>query len=44
MRMLYEPVDQLGLEVTVLLRELSRPNFSTVITTGDPHTSLSVGA
>ena len=39
-----EPVDHLGLEVTVLLRELSRPNLPAIITTGDPHTSLSVSA
>ena len=42
--MLYEPVDHLSLEGSVLIRELPRPNLPTVVTTGDPHTSLSVGA
>jgi len=42
--MFCEPVDHLGLEGKILLRELSRPNLTPVITTGDPHTSLSVGA
>jgi hypothetical protein len=39
MRMLYEPVDHPGLEVTVLLRELSRPNLPIVTPMGDPHTT-----
>ena len=34
MRMLYEPVDQLGLEVTALLRELSRPSLPIVAPMG----------
>jgi hypothetical protein len=39
----FEPLEHLGFEEAVVLRELSRPNLPTVITTGDPHTSLSVG-
>ena len=39
-----DPVNHLALKGTLFVRKLSRPTLVTVITTGDPHTSLSVHA
>ena len=39
-----DPVNHLALKGTVLVQKLSRPNLLTVITTGDPYTSLSIRA
>jgi hypothetical protein len=39
-----DPVNHLALNWTVFVQKLSRPNLLTIITTGDPDTSLSVRA
>jgi hypothetical protein len=39
-----DPVNHLALKGTVFVRKLYRPNLLTIITTGDPYTSLSVRA
>jgi hypothetical protein len=39
-----DPANYLALKGTVFVRKLSRPNLLAVITTGDPHASLSVRA